>query len=688
MAQQNGGLDRRNSLIVKIALFLNFLTKENYNRLISDIKKQQNTGRIDVLKIMSQQGYVLSQDLPRLKKTCLSFAKAQEDTRFGYLAIEFGFITSSNLELALEEQKRLLGRGTTIRIGDMLVEAGMLSPRQSKLILEKQRIENTYRKEGEDISDGANGGTSGTEKPKKEFDPTHMREIREPELVFYIQNDALAAYMKKTPNFDSSILLTDLKFLLERVGIIYGVVDDDRLTQFIQAPEYEKEVFRVAKGLAPIDGTDASMVYMFERDYLKAGSLSKDGTIDFKDRGDIPFVSEGDVLAEKIPPKEGKDGVNVYGDVIPQVDARDISFILGKGVRLSEDEKQVIASAEGNPKLQQNGELSVNSAYFIEGDVDYTTGHVKFDKNVYITGTIKSGFRVEAIDVVANTIDGGIVNASGDVFVQNGVTESTIEAKGNIKAGFIHRSKARCLGDFTVVKEVVDTDIIIEGTLDMSTGKMVSSSVCAKGGAKIYSVGSQKAKPSTITVGTSLYLENELADIDKEIERRQNLLEESTTEKNKIESELTAIEEKLKNFYQSQERTQSLIQEMQKQDNPPQLAMFEKSLSEAQQKVHGLNDRKVLLETLMKKADIEIAAHAEAVKVSVKNKFALKRIHQKNPPKPILEVAGKAFGGTKISGRHSHIIINQDITRARIMEMDSSREDNSRPNWEMIITTL
>lgn len=142
--------------------------------------------------------------------------------------------------------------------------------------------------------------------------------------------------------------------------------------------------------------------------------------------------------------------------------------------------------------------------------MDFNTGHVIFDKNVYITGSIKNGFRVEAIDVVAKTVDGGIIKAQGDVFIQNGITESVIEAKGNIKAGFMHRSKVACMGDMTIVKEIVDTEIFLEGTFEMNRGRVYTSSIMAKGGAKIYRIGSEKSGPSTIMVGASGYLEKKL----------------------------------------------------------------------------------------------------------------------------------------------------------------------------------
>ena len=62
-------------------------------------------------------------------------------------------------------------------------------------------------------------------------------------------------------------------------------------------------------------------------------------------------MSAGDVLAEKIPPKEGKDGVSIYGEAIPKAEAMDISFALGKGVRLSRDGLKVLADVNGSPKV-------------------------------------------------------------------------------------------------------------------------------------------------------------------------------------------------------------------------------------------------------------------------------------------------------------------------------------------------
>ena len=60
-------------------------------------------------------------------------------------------------------------------------------------------------------------------------------------------------------------------------------------------------------------GKDATIKFFFDRDYLKAGGVTNDGAIDFKDRGEMPFVESGTILAEKTAIKESRNGKNIYG---------------------------------------------------------------------------------------------------------------------------------------------------------------------------------------------------------------------------------------------------------------------------------------------------------------------------------------------------------------------------------------
>jgi len=110
----------RNALIIKIALFLNYLKKDDHPKLIQVLQKlQKSTREVDVLKVMLTRKYLNPQELNALKKICIGFAKAHEDSRLGSLCINFGFLTQSNLDLAIEEQKRLATAGNRIMLGDL-----------------------------------------------------------------------------------------------------------------------------------------------------------------------------------------------------------------------------------------------------------------------------------------------------------------------------------------------------------------------------------------------------------------------------------------------------------------------------------------------------------------------------------------------------------------------------------------
>jgi hypothetical protein len=77
------------------------------------------------------------------------------------------------------------------------------------------------------------------------------------------------------------------------------------------------EGWTIATGTDPIPDTPPQIKYHFDTDPLKIGTLTEDGLMDWKDRGKLPQVKEGDLLAEKIPGPKGKEGMDVYGKKIP-----------------------------------------------------------------------------------------------------------------------------------------------------------------------------------------------------------------------------------------------------------------------------------------------------------------------------------------------------------------------------------
>lgn len=351
-----------------------------------------------------------------------------------------------------------------------------------------------------------------------------------------------------------------------------------------------------------------------------------------------------------------------------------MDILCGKGVSLSENNLRAYADQEGYPKLNTSGVLSVNDAHVIRGDVDFTTGHVKFTKNVFITGTIKSGFKVEALDVVARSVDGGIIDAKGDVSIALGITNATVDAEGCVSAAFIHRSSIGALGDVDVTKEVVESQISLEGTFEMSRGKMYASTISARGGAKIYHIGSIKTKPSNIEVGTSPYLKRAVKALNIEIEKAQTILEARIDETNAIESRLGDIGREIIRLNKASKSGTA------GNGSDPEAA---------NNQILALRTEQRTLERQVRHNTGEVEGMQHIVKELVERKFTLQERISTTPPKPILDVRGMILAGTMVKGVHSNTCISKDLARVRIMEMSSAGEQGRKGRiWEMVTGRL
>ena len=628
---------------------------------------------------MLEKNFINKANLVLLKKNMYAFETIQNDTRFGALCISFNFLTPGNLELALKEQKLLLKKGKSIKIGDILLQAGMISKGQCRLILVKQKA-NTQ----------ALGILSKTKKQgTNEIDKTNMREIKQDNLVFLIQNNALKVYLQKTEAFDPTTSLEELKESIINQEILHGVVKDERLQHFLDSNKFIKEnYFTLAEGDAPIDGIDASEKLYFEEEYQVAGEISIDGSIDYRERGSIPTVNKGDLLAEKIPAKKGEAGLNVFDEIIPPEEPRETFLKFGTGTSISEDGLRIYAMVNGYPKKEITGEIIVNEIFEIDGDVDYKTGNVNYDKSVNISGSIKNGFKVNAIDIVVDEVDGGILHAKGNVIVRKGIIDAEIKAGGKVTASYILRSNVSCFGDIEAIKEISDSEILTDGKCRVRAGKVFASSITAKRGADIRNVGAEKAKRVTLIVGTSPNYTKKIKEIDKSIEDNQNELELMTYEKNNTRSQIKELHASISQVSESINKTEAIIDKIDNTNKGGNEMMLQ-SLSEATDKKKKLEIQKQKLENEFQQHKDAETKYSKIVRDKIKEKFILKKADQDNPPKPIVRVDGTIVAGSFVSGKNSKIIINENKRRVKIVEIQISTDHSPRKNpWEMIISDL
>ncbi|HCY86468.1 MAG TPA: hypothetical protein DHV36_15135, partial [Desulfobacteraceae bacterium] len=189
------------------------------------------------------------------------------------------------------------------------------------------------------------------------------------------ENGVRAWVTRRRPAAGAGITVGDiLEFMTER-EINYGRVDSETIARWLAGEDEGEGELLVAQARMPVPGTDGCVTYHFPTRHEHPGTVREDGSIDFRDRGEVPYVESGALLAEKQAPKPGEMGVNVLGEEIYTEEPLDPAFVAGHGTNLSEDGLSIYATDDGQPHVDTLGTITVNPEFVVKGDVDFTTGN-------------------------------------------------------------------------------------------------------------------------------------------------------------------------------------------------------------------------------------------------------------------------------------------------------------------------
>lgn len=209
---------------------------------------------------------------------------------------------------------------------------------------------------------------------------------------------------------DSNVVQTeeDLKRELAEKGIIYGVRPNlwiDFLTidgkGEIVLAEYTPPIQTIQPELIDFVGEP---VFEEEDDEEK---------IDFF-ACKLKVCQKDEILARKVPGKEGTPGIDIFGNALPVEKMKDFVFKLKKNVYLSEDGLEVFASCPGTPLRVNNNTYLVENAYILNKDVDLETGSIDFPGDVNIGRDVK---------------DGLYVYSGGKIQIQGSVSSASLKAE-------------------------------------------------------------------------------------------------------------------------------------------------------------------------------------------------------------------------------------------------------------------
>ena len=615
-------------------------------------------------------------------------AQALKEDRFGEIAVSMNMLPQDKLNRALVIQKMIFSRTKIhMSIGKVLKEMGILTQEQIDSVLETQRYISVDQPEDVVLRAPA------TEGPETDKPLTGLKMI--------ISEDKLSAFLCPSDVQPKGLSLQSVKDFIAGQGVDYGLVDDETLSAYISQTPLPGEPFQIAAGTPPTPGREPEVIYHFDTDPLRIGTLKADGTMDWKNRGEIPQVNIGDLLVEKTPGEPGLPGTGVSGQVLPPPRVREPRLKSGKGAQRSEDGMQIVAKVDGMPKLSADGKVFVFGMLNIEGDIGIETGNVEFEGYIEADGLVTAGYSVKAKGLRTAGIQDAAIEVSEDLVCDGGIYGSSIQVGGNMKASHIHNCKIEVLGDLVVQKEIFDSTIQINGRCLIAGGKIITSIIDAKKGIEALEIGSVGSNPCQLVLGFDRKFERDLKDCRSEMEELVNQKAQMETSRPEFQTQLSDSENQIANA--DRERQSYLAQRQQFEEqlrgegpNPvegeEERLMLEEMIAELDEKDQEMDARMADLNKAADQIRMKIAVLENSLKSleqliseSQEKIELLEESAKIDPGVPVVKVGGTIFNKTQIVTPHKEMILDEDMQKVRIAE---AKEDPNSNKYQLKISNL
>jgi len=304
-------------------------------------------------------------------------------------------------------------------------------------------------------------------------------------------------------------------------GIKYGI-KEEAINKFIEEREYCKN-YIVAEGKAVVEGKDAKINYHFNLQPNARPKLNKDGSVDFHNLDNINRVRKGDVVATLEKEEYGTSGINIYGTEVMPKKIEVVRLKYGKGVSLSKDELSLISETDGHVLLATDEKVVVSNTYEVKGDVDASTGDIKYDGNVLVRGNVCAGFTIIASGnvEVEGVVEGAKIIAQGQIILKRGIQgkgKGILQSQGVIIAKFIESASVLTNSSITTEsilhsKVSAKGEIRVSGRKGMIVGGHVRSAVLIE----MQVAGSGMGGNTVLEVGMDPVMQDRIKTLETEL---------------------------------------------------------------------------------------------------------------------------------------------------------------------------
>lgn len=326
------------------------------------------------------------------------------------------------------------------------------------------------------------------------------------------------------PKTTGQIIVTRAKIerLFESNGIKQGIKEQvvERLaTGFV--PESGRIV--VAEGTPAVHGKDGYYYFMFKTELPTMPKVKSDGSVDYKNVDLFELVEEGQKIAVFYPATSGNYGFTVKGKLITPVKGKNPPKITGSGFRLMDDGITYVAAISGSISYN-NYTIKISNLYHVKGDVTASSGNIRFNGDVHVSGFVGSGVTIEADGniIIDGNVEAAVIKAGNDVLIRSGVSgrdEGIIKAGRNIYGKYFENIILRADNNIES-NYILNCESIAMNQINVSgeKGAIVGGVTYAIYGINASVIGNQAEIRTVFEIGANKYYKQRVKDMDAGIE--------------------------------------------------------------------------------------------------------------------------------------------------------------------------
>lgn len=345
-----------------------------------------------------------------------------------------------------------------------------------------------------------------------------------------VSPDKMNAFVIIYPALHGGKTLTtkDVVEILKTNGIIFGL-KEDIINHILDNQKFFQKTL-VAEGLKPTPSINGYIKVLFEPHSKPSLHEDEKGRMDFKDIQIIKNTKQGEVLAEKIDPRPGTPGKNIFSEEVNLDKPLEGEWKIGANCNLSDDKKKLHASIAGRPILERDGTIRVDEVCYLE-NVDYSTGNVDFPGTIIVDGTVADNFtlRTKGSLMIKKSVGRVFLYAERDIVLSGGVmgrNGGVIESKSDVYARFVEQGNIKA-GKNIIIEEaslhselVAGDSIVIKG----GRGELIGGEAIAGKSISVSKLGAVVETKTEVVVGLPPEILDELRKMKEEIASFEDVL--------------------------------------------------------------------------------------------------------------------------------------------------------------------